>query len=137
MPRGLEADLLVEVDRGGVRDAHLEGVAAALVFRGHFEQALEQLPGDPAALVVGVDGDVHDVPRVDVAGVDGVAHERVALERAEADRGRLRELGREHRARPRRRVGAALDPLDRVQVGEVEQADLERDGGHAEGTASG
>ena len=102
----LEAEALVQVDRARVRDAHLERVAAAAVVLRQLEQRLEQPRRDAAAAVVGVDGDVHHVPGVDVARVDDVADELVALERAEADRRRLGELGGEHRARPRRRVGA-------------------------------
>ena len=67
---GDEAEPLVEPDRALVRDAHLERVAAALVRRGHLEEPLEQRPRDPAAAVLGVDGDVHHVPRVDVARDD-------------------------------------------------------------------
>src|SRR4051794_13435385 len=62
-----EAELLVEADRAVVRDADLEGVPAALVVAGELEHALEQARRDAAAAIVGVDGDVHDVPRVDVA----------------------------------------------------------------------
>src|SRR5207249_4801975 len=44
----------------------------------------------------------------------------------EADRARLRELAREHRARPRRRIRAPLDRLDRPKIGEPERAQLDR-----------
>jgi hypothetical protein len=78
--------------------------------------------------VAGRDGDVHHVPRVDVARDDQVAREAVffRVEGAEANRGRLRDLAREHRARPRRGVRRALDLLDAVQVAELEAAELDR-----------
>src|SRR5262249_49908758 len=114
--------------------AHLERVAAAAVARGQLEQPIEHGPRDPAAPVVGRDRDVHDVPRVDVAGDDEVADElpRLRVERAEADRRRLRELAGEHRARPRCRIRTLLDALDRAQVGELEAAQLD---GHARSTS--
>jgi hypothetical protein len=82
--------------------------------------------------VVGIDGDVHDVPRVDVARDDEIAVERAAVvlavdaERTETDGARLCKLAGEHRARPRRAVRAPLDLLDRREVGESETAELER-----------
>src|SRR5205085_3162845 len=133
----VEAELLVEPDRGPVGDAHLERVAAALVVGGQLEQPLEEPRRDPAALVLRVDGDVHHVPGVDIAGVDDVADELVALERAEADRRALRGLGGEHRAGPGRLVRALLDLLDLGEVTERETPDLDRDGRHADGFASG
>jgi hypothetical protein len=46
--------------------------------------------------MIGIDRDIHDVPRIDVARHDQVADElagvAVEVERAEADRARLREL---------------------------------------------
>src|SRR5215211_8422979 len=73
------------------------------------------------------DRDVHHVPRVDVARVDDVADEPFALECAQADRGRLRQLGREHRPRPRRAVRPLLDRLDVVEIAEREPPDLQCD----------
>ena len=125
-----EAEPLVEGDRLLVRDAHLERVAAPGVVGREVEEPLEQHRRDAAAAVLGIDGDVHHVPGVDVARDDEVADERAVLpfrlERAEADRARLRELAREHRAGPRRRVGAALDLLDREEIAEREPAQLDR-----------
>ncbi len=69
-PACLEAELLVEVDRLLVRDAHLERVAAALVVARQLEEPFEQPRGDTASLVPGVDRDVHHVPRIDVPRVD-------------------------------------------------------------------
>src|SRR5262249_43984285 len=80
----LEAELLVEVDRVVVRDAHLEGVAAALVATGLLEEALEKRRRDAAPLVLRVDRDVHHMPGVDVARVDDIADEVGPLERAKA-----------------------------------------------------
>jgi len=66
------------------------------------------------------------VPRVDVARDDQIAAQLAVFafrfERAEADRARFRELTGEHRARPRRRVRAALDLLDRPQVAEAQDS---------------
>ena len=95
-PARLEAELLVEADRGLVRDAHLERVAAACVARGDLEQALHQAAGDPAAAVLRRDRDVHHMPRVDVAGDDQVADELVPSARPR--RGRSTTASR---ARPR------------------------------------
>ena len=49
----------------------------------------------------------------------------VRAEGADADRARLRELAREHRARPRRPVRATLDLLDGEEVCDAEAAELE------------
>ncbi len=124
---GAEAELFVEPDRGLVRDAHLERVAAAGVPGRDLEQALHEPARDPLAAVLRRDRDVHHVPGVDVAGDDQVADELVplAVDRAEADRGRLRQLAREHRARPRRGIRRALDLLDRVQVAQLQLPELD------------
>ena len=53
-------------------------------------------------------------------------HELHLGEGAEADRARLRQLPREHGARPRRRVRAALDLLDVGEVVEEEPPQLDR-----------
>src|SRR5262249_19337324 len=132
-----EAQFLVKADRLPVRDAHLERVAAAVVFVRELEEPFEQARRDAAALVVGIDRDVHDVPGVDIPRIDDVADQLVALERAEADRRSLRELGGEHRARPRRPVGALLDLLDLGQVADRQAPDLDRERGHVAGFASG
>ena len=118
-----EPEPLVERDRTHVRHAHLEGVPALRVVPRLVEQPAEQRVGDAPAAPLGRDRDVHHVPGVDVPREDEVAHQLVMLvDRPERERARLRELGREHRPRPRRRVGHALDPLDRVEVAELETA---------------
>src|SRR5205823_8536271 len=77
-------------------------------------------------------GDVHDVPRVDVARNDQVAHQPVAvgLEGAEADRRGLDELAGEHCARPRGRIGATLDSLHGPEVAKLQVADVDHEGDH-------
>ena len=125
-----ETEALVEGDRLLVRDPNLERVAAPGVVGREVEQPLEQHRRDAAPALVRVDGDVHHVPGIDVAGDDQVADERAVLpfrlERTEADRARLRELAREHRARPRRRVRTALDLLDVEEVVERQSTQLDR-----------
>src|SRR5262249_52488699 len=97
-----EAETLVEADRLPVRDAHLERVTAAGVVRREVEEALEKHRRDAAPTLVGIDGQGHHMPRVDVARDDQITDNRAflpfRLERTEADRARLRELAREHRA---------------------------------------
>src|SRR4051794_25203781 len=124
---GDESERLVQVDRGVVGDAHLERVAALDVVAGQLEQLVKQRPGDATASPGRVDSDVHYVPRIDVPGDDQVPEHVLALEGAETDAARLRELAGEHRSRPRRWIGGPLDLLDRVEVGRLQWSQL--DGG--------
>ena len=82
------------------------------------EQGFQERGGDPAPAEGIRDPDVLDVPGVDVA-----RHERVADEHVVAFRGTRRvraswasRLRVEHRARPWRRIGLALDNLDEVEI---------------------
>src|SRR5919109_1947469 len=120
-----EAVALVQLDRALVGHAHLERVAAAGVVGRDLEEPLEQRARDAAAAPLRMDGDVHDVPGVDVARDDHVADQPVAFEGAEAHRRGLRQLAREHRARPRGRIRAPLDLFDRAEVLQSEGADLD------------
>ena len=131
---GDEAEALVEADRGEIRDAHLERVATLGVVARDLEQASQHRRGDPEPPVLGIDGDVHHVPGVDVAGQHEVADESlVGVDGRDRERALLGQLAGEHRARPRRRVRGPLDLLDRVEVGELEPPQREA---HAGPTAS-
>src|SRR5205823_364582 len=133
-PARFEPGLFVQPDRYVVGDADLERVAAAALAAGELEEPLEQAGRNTFAAVLGSDSEIHHMPRVDVPGDDQEAEELAAvrLERAEGDRRRLRELPREHRARPGRRVGRALDRLDRGEIAQLEppEVDLVRGGAH-------
>ena len=89
---------------------------------GLVEEPLDQLGRDAAAAALRVDGDVHQVPDVVVAGADQVADQPLGVLGREADPRRLRELQDEHRQRPRRREGAPLDRDHRGQVAVAEPA---------------
>src|SRR5689334_22237926 len=65
---GAEAEVLVELDRAGVRDADLERVAAPRAAGGDLEEPVQQHRGDLLPPAGGRDGHVHHVPGVDVAG---------------------------------------------------------------------
>ncbi len=73
-------------------------------------------------------GDVHQVPDLVVARADEVAEQLVAIGRRQADPRGLGELEHEHRQRPRRREGAALDRDHRGQVAVGEAPDRGRPG---------
>ena len=78
------------------------------------EEALEQRAPDALAPVIGVDGEVHHVPGVGVARDDQVRDQLVVRRRRRSSgRSACVSSPREHRARPRRRVRAALDRVDR------------------------
>src|SRR5438128_4903025 len=126
-PAWLEARALIQADRDLVRDTHLERVAAPALPRGQLEQVKEQHGRDLAPPVFRRDRDVHHVPRVDVPGDDQVPEQNACprVESAERERRRLRQLAGEHRARPRRRVGRALDRFDRVEIAQLEPPELE------------
>ena len=79
---GLEPELFVELNRVRVRDAHLEGVAAATIVRRDVEQARQERGRDSRRLNSGATGDVHHVPGVDVARDEGVADELAGVEYA-------------------------------------------------------
>ena len=133
-----EAELLVELDRALVRDAHLECVAAPLVVARHLEEPLEQRRRDTSALVVGIDCDVHHVPRVDVAGVD----RRSRRGQLPSNAPRQIEVGfASSEANIERDHGVGYARCSIVSIAarsrEVERPDLERDGRHAVGLASG
>ena len=114
---------------------HLEREARAVVADA-LEQLDQQRGGDADAAHVGIDGDVHHVPDRVVARADQVADQDAVAARGQAHPAGLGELEHEHRQRPRRREGAALDGDDLREVGVGEAADVER-GGHRRGTASG
>jgi len=80
----------------------------------------QQVDRSPRARANGELAHVHVGQPHQLAGV------AVEIERPEADRAGLRKLAGEHRARPRRRVRAALDLLDRPQIGEAECPELDR-----------
>jgi ABC-type Mn2+/Zn2+ transport system ATPase subunit len=66
----------------------LDEPAQGVDFSGQLEEAVEEPCRHPSAAIVVVYGNVHDVPRVGVAGDDQVGDERlvsVCVERAEAD----------------------------------------------------
>src|SRR6185312_1387741 len=105
---GTEALAFVEVDRAEVGAAYLQREARVLLADARVELG-EQRRGHSAAAVIGVDGDVHDVPHGLVARADQVTGESPAADRGEADARGLGELQHEHRQRPRRRERAALD----------------------------
>ena len=109
---------------------------ARVVVADALEQLEQQRRGDADAAHVGVDGDVHHVPDRVIARADQVADEAAVAARRQADAARLGELEHEHRQRPRRREGAALDGDDLREIGVGQAADVER-GGHRRGTASG
>ena len=110
--RGDEAEPLVEPDRAVVRDADLERVAPPLVARCPRRAARAALGPRPGG-GPGVDGDVHDVPRVDVAGDDEVADERAVSPSKAPSR-----ASSASRSRPRTSCATTasgttpLDPLD-------------------------
>ena len=97
-------------------------VKRALVVADALVQLGEQRRGEPLALLVDVDGDVHHVPDRVVARADQVADAaaRRRATRRQADARLLGELEHEHRQRPRRREHAPLDRdhLRQVRVGE-------------------
>ncbi len=78
MPGRAEALALVEVDRDGVRAAHLEREARVRVADLRVQLG-EQRRGEALALVIEVDGDVHHVPDGVVARADQVADQRCSL----------------------------------------------------------
>ena len=126
-----EAEALVEGDRREVRDAYLQRVATLGVVAGHLEQPGKHRRRDPVPPVLGVDRDVHHVPRIDVPRQHQIPDELlVGRHGSDREGALLRELAGEHRARPGRRVRGALDPLDRVQVAELEPAQREAHATH-------
>src|SRR5215208_5348626 len=68
-----EAVALVEPDGALVRHAHLERVAPPRVIPRGLEEPLQQRARHAPAPLLRMHGDVHDVPRVDVARNDYVA----------------------------------------------------------------
>ena len=141
-PARLEAERSRTAGSRRVRDAHLERVAAVAVAGGQLEQVLEQRASrSRGRRWSGVDGDVHHVPGVDVAGDDHVADERASSSSkapTQIER-RLRELAGEHRARPRRRVRArARSARSRSRSASAEVAELDAcaDGAHRDAPCS-
>ena len=111
---------------------HLDGHVASLYLG---EEPLEERSPDTTPAELRRNRDVHHVPGVDVAGHDQVPGQLTRLPiRPEREGARLLELGDEHRARPRSRVGGAFDLVDRVEVVPLDAPELDV---HAGAFASG
>ncbi len=101
------------------------------------EELLEQRRSDPPRRADGIDGNVHEMPRIDVARADQIAEQAWArtpepaavdvvplLDGRQAHAGRSREFEHEHRQRPRGGKGSSLDRDYLRQIGVGQRPNL-------------
>ncbi len=126
-PRGAEPFALVEVDRHGVGAAHLQREARLWVVDLLVELG-QHRRGQALALVIEVDGDVHDVPDRVIARADQEPDQALAAACRKAHPRLLGELQHEHRKRPRGREHPPLDPdhLGQVRIAQAPDPDRRR-----------